>query len=601
MSWDFLKPRQLLFITSLLFFGSFFGARLQAQVNAPEFLCVQNDTLRWNIPVNTCGTFNGYRIYSSQSMTGPYTLLATITDRNQTAYFHDGAGNNTWYYYLESDLNCPGQPVFQSDTLDNRIPDPGPIRVATVENATTVRIDWTASPSPEVIGYIISRQNPLGTTILDTVYNGLTYMDTDANPGDQPETYFVVALDPCGNLSLVPDPHQTMLLSLGTLDSCTLRLPMEWSSYINWPNGVERYEILASVKTAGNSTPGPFEIAGAVDGKTNRFDFQADDARQYCFKIRAVAGLNSEVSLSNQVCIDIGAIETAQNLYINSLQVNPGEDNQLLNKGGVQVNWMLLPDVFLPEASLFRSVGGGDPEPLTTVDGNQKVYNDNEVDAFQGPVTYQLMASDFCGNELTSNTMTTVFLNGKTESGQNVLNWTPLENELIQRLNYVVYRYNSANAIQQAEAIAVYSGDVRSHVDPIDVSDPEQQSYCYFIGANYDIYIDGQLIGVSTGIPVSNSVCLSQTAQLFVPNAFVPNGVNREFKPVLQFGGSVDYLMTIYDRFGGVIFESKELTMGWDGKKNGRPLPQGMYVYLIKMKQSSGNTIEKKGTVMLLR
>ncbi|PHN03884.1 T9SS type B sorting domain-containing protein [Flavilitoribacter nigricans] len=587
MNSDFkhLGYRSIFQIAILIAFLFPLSSPLQAQINAPEFLCVQNDTLRWNTPVNNCGTFNGYLIYSSQDITGPYDVLDTVTNQNQSSYYHDGAGNQTWYYYLESDLECAGEPILRSDTLDNRIPDAGPIRLVTVEDETTVRVEWTPSPSPEVIGYIVSRQNALGTTILDTIYDSLVYTDLSAGPGERPETYFVVALDPCGNVSLVPDPHQTIFTEIVSVDSCSQEVNLRWTEYINWPEGVERYEILVSETLSG--TPGPYMLAGAVEGTVNTFTFPAtNDGSLFCFKVQAVAAGSGDMSLSNETCVEVGVVQAVRDLVVTNLEVAPES---------VTVNWVLEPDVPLRSATLFRSDNGSDFSPLTDIMAEDEQFLDMTALANSGPLTYRIEAEDQCGNMIVSNAASTIYLSGSTgDNSENVLNWTPYANEAGQVSSYEVYRIMGASETFEA----TYSESGRTHVDPVDLTDPSQAALCYYVVSNEEVALSGQSITVQS---VSNVVCLEQSAKLFVPNAFVPNGVNREFKPVLQFGGSQEYLMTIYDRYGGIIFESQDLSIGWDGRKNGRPLPQGMYVYLIKMKQNSGQLIEKKGTVLLLR
>lgn len=69
---------------------------------------------------------------------------------------------------------------------------------------------------------------------------------------------------------------------------------------------------------------------------------------------------------------------------------------------------------------------------------------------------------------------------------------------------------------------------------------------------------------------------------MFIPNAFSPNGdgLNDTFKAVsgreLGF-----FLMQIYNRWGEKLFESSDISIGWDGKKNGSLCPADAYVYKI--------------------
>jgi len=60
--------------------------------------------------------------------------------------------------------------------------------------------------------------------------------------------------------------------------------------------------------------------------------------------------------------------------------------------------------------------------------------------------------------------------------------------------------------------------------------------------------------------------------------------------------------MEVYDRWGGRIFRSENILVGWDGKKNGKECPGGVYVYKIVFSVDivPGNQ-ERVGTVALVR
>jgi gliding motility-associated-like protein len=93
---------------------------------------------------------------------------------------------------------------------------------------------------------------------------------------------------------------------------------------------------------------------------------------------------------------------------------------------------------------------------------------------------------------------------------------------------------------------------------------------------------------------------------LYVPNAFSPNGdgLNDEF---MGFPGSCDivrYRMTIFDRWGSMLFYTEQKGEGWNGDFQGRKLPAGSYVYLIEFNYLNNSMTyrqERKGTVTLLR
>jgi gliding motility-associated-like protein len=59
--------------------------------------------------------------------------------------------------------------------------------------------------------------------------------------------------------------------------------------------------------------------------------------------------------------------------------------------------------------------------------------------------------------------------------------------------------------------------------------------------------------------------------------------------------------MRIYNRWGNLIFESKNLNQGWDGSYNGTPQPFGVYVYEIEAVTNLGKIVAQRGNVTLIR
>ncbi|GJM31585.1 MAG: hypothetical protein DHS20C18_05860 [Saprospiraceae bacterium] len=563
------------------------GLQTQAQIQAPDLICVANDTLTWTIPANNCGPFQAYTIYASQDISGPYTVLASITNSGQTTYVHENSSTMVWYYYMESDYNCSGQSVEQSDTLDNRIPAPSPIDFVTV-NGNSVRIQWSLSPSPEVFAYLIARNTNLGTTVIDTIFVGNTYQDFTADPGVRPETYFVTAIDRCGNASLVVDPHNTIFLETENQDPCMQSINLSWNEYINWPAGVARYAIWVS--TNGSS----FEEVSETPATQTQFSFQdVDDNTTYCFYVEAERASSSFISRSTEICVTTSVVQPVRDLAL----VNAG----LTGDGAIGVDWTWNTNAELAQASISRSVGASGMTAIPVTLSNPLILNNFFLDEFPefnlAPVHYVIETVDDCGENRSSNEVVTVFLQGSnTTNGINNLSWTPYQNSLADKITYDVYRIETGGI---PEKLNDQPFAELSAIDEVNLANPSELESCYYVVANATLSLpDGRMLDIQSR---SNTVCLQQTAQLWVPNAFVPDGFNREFKPVLQFGTPEDYLMIIYDRWGGKIFESNSFSLGWNGQKDDRPLPQGVYLFQIILTQANGTRLEEKGSVLLLR
>ena len=92
---------------------------------------------------------------------------------------------------------------------------------------------------------------------------------------------------------------------------------------------------------------------------------------------------------------------------------------------------------------------------------------------------------------------------------------------------------------------------------------------------------------------------------VYVPNSFTPNGdgINELFTPVVT-GNVMQYEFIIFDRWGEAIFTSVAPDQPWDGKLNGTPVQDGVYVWTLfyKSVNDEGVTQERlNGSVTLLR
>jgi gliding motility-associated-like protein len=89
---------------------------------------------------------------------------------------------------------------------------------------------------------------------------------------------------------------------------------------------------------------------------------------------------------------------------------------------------------------------------------------------------------------------------------------------------------------------------------------------------------------------------------VFVPNAFSPNNDGQNDIFLVRSHGlrELDYLR-VFDRWGNMIFESKNAADGWDGTYKGKPLTPGTYVYYMQATCSNGQSILKQGNITLIR
>jgi gliding motility-associated-like protein len=89
---------------------------------------------------------------------------------------------------------------------------------------------------------------------------------------------------------------------------------------------------------------------------------------------------------------------------------------------------------------------------------------------------------------------------------------------------------------------------------------------------------------------------------VFIPNAFSPNGdgVNDFFR-VVAHDDLTQYSLTVYSRWGQLIFESHDPERGWDGGLKGSVLPSGTYLYIVTYTDSKKQARKHTGSLVLMR
>lgn len=88
-----------------------------------------------------------------------------------------------------------------------------------------------------------------------------------------------------------------------------------------------------------------------------------------------------------------------------------------------------------------------------------------------------------------------------------------------------------------------------------------------------------------------------------IKNAFTPNGDGQNDKWVVTKAGNCakSVEVRIFNRYGQLVFRSDNYQNDWEGKVNGKPIPDGTYYYVITYNLVSGKTFQAKGDVTILR
>jgi gliding motility-associated-like protein len=198
---------------------------------------------------------------------------------------------------------------------------------------------------------------------------------------------------------------------------------------------------------------------------------------------------------------------------------------------------------------------------------------------------YKLRPTDACIANLESNVLCTSFIQLTAESDKNVITLNP---------------YISPSAVKKLTVLRKNVTWKTPNKTELTVEDTEptcNEKTCY------RLQIETQKGAVLTNIVCANPplVLCNLLGQIYLPDAFSPNGDGLNDTFWAQGDIPADFTMTVFDKWGTSVFYATSPKTTWNGTLNGQLLPSGSYLYQIKTKDKAGLTFEKRGFVLLVR
>lgn len=461
----------------------------------------------------------------------------------------------------------------------------GPIRsaldsVSVLPNGQT-QIGYEPSFSGDCTGYYIYQViNSVNTTIAanpgqnNTLF---TFTSTAATTG--PVEFLTAPYDSCGNPGLLNFPHRTIYLD-HTYDKCNYQTQLSWSPYVGWP--VSKYGVYYSVNG------GPQQFLGFTN--TTFFTHtNVDPDKNVTYYVRAFS-TTGVTSSSNRITFFSYQTIAPDFIYISSVSVKTDE--------AIQIKFIVDAIKMGSGFDLYRSEDGSSYKKIAFIPftgGPNYSYTDTEdLETRTQSYYYKALAKDSCGNDRTqSSIVRSVWLQVADVKGsmfQKRLSWNNYTAFGGGLGGYSVYRI--VNDVMPSQPTGYTNGPTNEYIDNVEDVAEEGSKIEYMVMAVEALGNPNNIAETAN----SNRATTYVEADVFIPTAFAPNGVNKEWRPVTHFVDKNEYNLRIYNRWGNLLFNTNDDTKGW----NGAGATNDTYIYLITYKNSRGEYVELKGTFTLL-
>jgi len=470
------------------------------------------------------------------------------------------------------DLIAPYPPEFSSITYDTTQPG--------------LFIRWKKPQSKDIAGIILYKiENNKATTL--SVINSPTNNEINLPSIDikNPFSYSIAAFDFCPSSS-PPAPqtsakqtqiHRPMFLQ-NTYNICEKQIKLSWTNYVGWEE-VTSYRIFLKKESENNWK--------LIDSTLNQFyNFTAEPNKSYQFIIEA-KGAKQEKAFSNSIYQFSNAPQKPSFNYLDYVSIE--------NKT-VKISHKI-ESVYATNIQLEKKNEKGKFVVISKrkIIGDEIVFYDSLADPNYKSFTYRTQTFDSCLQPLDySEVLSSIQL--KIESNEmevnnlftptNYLTWNNYNGKSNNVIHYEIYKNNSFVPTARIASNQLY------YYDYIYLLSETQNTNCYTIKA---------IENNSEFKCSSNTVCITTPPKCFIPNTFVPTGFNKVFKPEINLYELGSYRLSIMDRWGQLIYDSKEYNEGWNGKNGGFDAPTGSYMYIVQFKDSNEKEYTYRGFITLLR
>jgi gliding motility-associated-like protein len=557
--------------------------------NLTSFTFTQPGTYNFRILFQTSG-FDDIQIVVSPNTPPSFelytcasnTVAINITDTNFENYivnFGDGSPEVT----LQRDITLRSSHVY---------PSPGPRNVS-VRGINDNAIDNCSAANQTINAMAtlpvptITQLNVLDPASIRIAFNGLPNIvyRLEVAPNNAPsfqniKTLYNVTSDTVKNLRTDDNFY---CYRLGVVNPCTGQIQYSQiissanvdltvqnnENILNWqtrPTGVSNFRVTRTTSGSSLITSAP---------ASPYIDTDVRCGQEYCYQLTTLYPNGSQstslikcgTAISNDIPEAISNISSA------------------VSGTTVDLTWQ--PNLFFTAQTYFiqKFVNNG----LATLESSlSPLYVDEEYNT-EVQTCYKIYYQDVCGNQSQPSVeVCPIRLTGSLARDNSVsLSWSAYNGWANGVASYTVQKYTPEGALLQT----FDAGTSTTFVDNAD--DLLHQALVYVVRAN----------PAQSGITpsVSNRITIIKNPNLFYPRAFTPNGdnLNDVFNVYGQFID--EFEMSIFNRWGELMYTTTDITAGWDGTFKGNEMPEATYTFIVRIQDRAGRHVKESGSVLLLR
>lgn len=387
--------------------------------------------------------------------------------------------------------------------------------------------------------------------------------------GNADEYFRVVSFDACG----AADSSATLVIPKLTVVAENNQNLLNWT-----PVATPFLSEINAIQIIRNNIP----IATLPANATNYTDINIICGRKYEYMLKIISNsttLAGRSIESNNVPRSVTAISTNKPPAITNF-------NATVEGNNVKLTWDEPAGTAL-YYSIYRSESGKDYSLLNF--SNYNSYIDKKSEANIKRYCYKITVTDSCQNTSDDSLITcNILLNSTKLENENHLNtWDKYINNTANPITYTIEVYNQFNKIIASFDV---SADTSFTFTDVALDEPIYQ---------YRVKTSDPLI--PSKFYYSNYTSIKNDLLIFLPDAFTPN--NDRDNDIFKAEGKYlrDFKLSVFNRWGEMIFYSENMSEGWDGKFKNIDCPPGVYVYVISALDNNNKEKLKKGSVILLK